>query len=132
MIFLSLRFCPKFCFQILRWNFGFSKQRSVCTFPSTLEPGFVPCLAEQIQCLFGLLKMVLEFKLTLKHREMAGGRCRRKKKKELHAKTAECSRSLRQSELAFLGPSTPPPPSTLITDLALTYRPHFRHQVGFL
>ena len=36
MIFLSLRFCPKFCFQILRWNFGFSKQRSVCTFPSTL------------------------------------------------------------------------------------------------
>ena len=37
MIFLSLRFCPKFCFQILRWNFGFSKQRSVCTFPSTLH-----------------------------------------------------------------------------------------------
>ena len=36
LIFLSLRFCPKFCFQILRWNFGFSKQRSVCTFPSTL------------------------------------------------------------------------------------------------
>ena len=37
LIFLSLRFCPKFCFQILRWNFGFSKQRSVCTFPSTLD-----------------------------------------------------------------------------------------------
>ena len=36
LIFLSLRFCPKFCFQILRWNFSFSKQRSVCTFPSTL------------------------------------------------------------------------------------------------
>ena len=36
LIFLSLRFCPKFCFQILRWNFGFSKQKSVCTFPSTL------------------------------------------------------------------------------------------------
>ena len=34
--FLFLRFCPKFCLQILRWNFGFSKQRSVCTFPSTL------------------------------------------------------------------------------------------------
>ena len=37
MIFLSLRFCPKLCFQILRWNFGLSKQRSVCTFPSTLQ-----------------------------------------------------------------------------------------------
>ena len=53
---------------------------------------------------------------------------RRRRKKELRARNAECSRSLRQSELAFLGPSTPPP-STLITDLALTYRPHFRHQV---
>ena len=55
---------------------------------------------------------------------------RRKKRKELRERNAERSRSLRQSELAFLGPSaTPPPPSTLITDLALTYRPHFRHQV---
>ena len=32
LIFLSLRFCPKFCFQILIWNFGFSKQISVCKF----------------------------------------------------------------------------------------------------
>ena len=57
---------------------------------------------------------------------------RRRKKKELRKRNAECSRSLRQSELAFLGPPSmtePPPPSTLITDLALTYRPHFRHQV---
>ena len=43
LIFLSLRFCPKFCFQILIWNFCFSKQRSVCTFPSTLSNTIKNC-----------------------------------------------------------------------------------------
>ena len=57
---------------------------------------------------------------------------RRKKRKEKRELNVERTRSLRQSELAFLGPSEQtPPPSTLITDLALKYRPGFRHQVYY-
>ena len=54
----------------------------------------------------------------------------KKREEEVDRRNAEQSRYLRQSELAFLGPSsTPPVPSTLITDFALKYRPNFRHQV---
>ena len=83
----------------------------------------------------GNYKTIVETSIRKKNtvKSLSSNEFRRRKKKELRKRNAECSRSLRQSELAFLGPPSmtePPPPSTLITDLALTYRPHFRHQVG--